>query len=99
MARFVRHLFPWIDDCPIGVLTVPEVLKVLRRIESRGALDTAHRALGNCGAVFRYAIATERGESDPTRDLRGSLPPIKEGHFAAVTDMSKVSPMLRSNYG
>jgi len=45
-----------------------------RRIEKRGALETAHRALGNCGQVFRYAIATGRANRDPTGDLRGALP-------------------------
>ena len=59
---------------------------MLRRIEDRGALETAHRALVNCGQVFRYGVATGRCERDPTRDLRGALPPAKEGHFAATTD-------------
>jgi hypothetical protein len=49
----------------------------VRRIEKRGALETAHRALGNCGQVFRYAIATGRAKRDPTGDLRGALPAVK----------------------
>jgi hypothetical protein len=59
---------------PIADLTAPELLTTVRRIEKRGALETAHRALGNCGQVFRYAIATGRAKRDPTGDLRGALP-------------------------
>jgi len=69
---------------------------VIRRIEQRGALETAHRALGNCGQVFRYAIATGRAERDPSGDLRGALPPVKGEHFASVTEPNKVAEVLRA---
>ena len=57
---FERDIFPWIGGRPIADITAPEILTVLRRIEARGALETAHRALGNIGQVFRYAVATGR---------------------------------------
>lgn len=60
---------------PVGKVTAPELLACLRRIEARGAIETAHRALQNCGQVFRYAIATGRAERDPAADLRGALAP------------------------
>lgn len=69
---------------------------MIRRIEQRGALETAHRALGNCGQVFRYAVATGRAERDPTGDLKGALPPVKGTHFAAVTDSKKVGEVLQA---
>jgi len=47
---------------PIVEVTAPKLLDVVRRIEKRGALETAHRVLGNCGQVFRYAVATGRAE-------------------------------------
>ncbi|BBP04687.1 hypothetical protein TPL01_30130 [Sulfuriferula plumbiphila] len=75
IRRLERDLFPWIGKRPIAEITAPELLAVLRRIENRGALDTAHRAHQNCGQVFRYAIATGRAERDPSPDLRGALPP------------------------
>ena len=74
VRRFERDIFPWIGERPIADITAPEVLTVVRRIESRGALETAHRALGNCGQVFRYAVATGRVKHDPSGDLRGALP-------------------------
>ncbi len=47
-------------------------------------------------AVFRYAIATARLKSDPTRDLRGALTVPTVTHYGAVTDASKVGELLRS---
>jgi hypothetical protein len=55
LTRFERDLFPWIGARPIADLTAPELLTTVRRTEKRGALETAHRALGNCGQVLRYA--------------------------------------------
>jgi hypothetical protein len=75
------------------------LLGVLRRIENRGALDTAHRALNNCGQVFRYGVATARCTRDPSGDLRGALPPVMGGHFAASTDPKRVGEILRAMDG
>lgn len=99
IRRFERDIFPWIGGRPIAEVTAPELLTVISRIENRGALETAHRALGNCGQVFRYAIATGRAERDPSNDLRGALPPVKEQHFAAVTDPTQVAEVLRAIEG
>lgn len=96
IRRLERDIFPWIGDRPIAELTAPELLSVVRRIEGRGAIETAHRALQNCGQVLRYAVATGRAERDPTGDLRGALPPVKGKHFAAVTDPAQVAKLLRS---
>ena len=67
----------------------------MRRIEERNALETAHRALGNCGQVFRYAVATGRASRDPAADLRGALPPVKGAHFAAITEPKRAGELLR----
>jgi integrase len=96
IQRLEKDVFPWLGGRPIAEITAPELLATLRRIESRGALDTAHRALQNCGQVFRYAVATGRAERDPSGDLRGALPPAKKGHFAAITDPLKVGALLRA---
>lgn len=96
IARFERDIFPWIGGRPIADITAPELLAIVRRIENRGALETAHRALGNCGQVFRYAVATGRAERDPSGDLRGALPPFKGEHFSAVTDPAKAAELLRT---
>jgi integrase len=78
------------------LLGAPELLTTARRIEKRGASETAHRALGNCGQVFRYAIATGRAKRDPTGDLRGALPAVRPTHFAAITDPERVGALMRA---
>jgi len=94
--RLERDVFPWIGDKQIAKVTAPELLSLIQRIEKRGAIETAHRALGNCGQVFRYAIATGRAERDLSSDLRGALPPAKGEHFAAITEPKQVAEILRA---
>jgi integrase len=94
IRRLERDVFPWIGGRPIRDVSAPELLTVLRRIEDRGALETAHRAMQNCGQVFRYAIATGRAERDSSADLRGALPPVKERHYAAITDPKAIGELL-----
>ncbi|MBA2410193.1 MAG: integrase arm-type DNA-binding domain-containing protein [Gammaproteobacteria bacterium] len=99
IRRLERDVFPWIGARPVGHITAPELLAVVRRIEQRGALETAHRALRNSGQVFRYAVATGRAERDPAADLRGALPPVKAKHLAAITDPEAVGALLRAIAG
>ncbi|SCX95990.1 integrase arm-type DNA-binding domain-containing protein [Nitrosospira sp. Nsp13] len=99
IRRFERDLFPWIGGKPIAEIAAPDLLATVRRIENRGALETAHRALGNCGEVFRYAIATGRATRDISADLRGALPPVKGEHFAAITEPKQVGALLRAMDG
>lgn len=99
IRRLEKNIFPWIGKRPIDGITPPQLLEVIRRIERRGVLETAHRALATCGQVFRYAVATGRAERDVTADLRGALPPIKRKHFAAVTEPGNVATLLRQLHG
>lgn len=94
LKRLERDIFPWLGGRPVAEITPPELLATIRRIEERGAIETAHRAIANCAQVFRYAIATGRATTDPSRDLRGALTPIKGEHFAAITDPKRVPDLL-----
>lgn len=96
IRRLELNVFPWLSGKPVADITAPQLLQVMRRIEERGALETAHRVLGCCGQVFRYAVATGRAERDPSGDLRGALPPVKSQHFAAVTEPDQTAAVLRA---
>lgn len=96
IRRLERDIFPWIGGKPIAEIKAKELLETLRRIEERGAVETAHRALQNCGQVFRYAIATGRAERDPSPDLKGALPPVKQSHHAAITNPKAIAELLRA---
>lgn len=93
--RLEREVFPYIGNHPISEITAPEILAVVRRIEARNHLETAHRVLQHIGQVIRYAVATGRAESDPTQALRGALPASTVKHMAAPTEPDKVAEVLR----
>lgn len=94
-----KDLNPYIGSKPIAEITAPLLLSVLRKIEKRGAVETAHRARGIAGMVFRYAIATGRAERNPATDLIGALEPPQTTHFASLTEPSEVAPLLRALWG
>ena len=94
-GRLENDVYPWIGTRPIGEVNAPELLAVLRRIESRGALSTAHTVSAICGQIFRYAIATGRAQRDPSADLKGALPPYRIRHLAALTDPVKIGKLMR----
>jgi integrase len=96
MSRLKRDLFPWLGSRPVNQIKAPELLAVLRRVESRGALETAHRIRTIAGQVLRYAVATGRAERDCSGDLKGALPQVREKHHAAITDPKEVGPLLRA---
>ncbi|MFZ5656265.1 MAG: tyrosine-type recombinase/integrase [Pseudomonadota bacterium] len=94
-----NDLAPYIGARPIADVTGPELLAALRKVEARGAVETAHRAKLLAGQVFRYAISTGRAERNPAPDLKDALSQPKGRHFASVTDPAAVGPMLRALYG
>lgn len=81
LRRLELDIFPTLGHRPIQEITAPELLAVLRKVESRGALDISHRLCQTCGQVFRYAIASGRAERDPAADLRGALKTAVKKHY------------------
>jgi len=90
----IKDLFPHIGNRPVNEITAPDLLACLRRVESRGAIETAHRVKQVAGQVFRYAIATGRADRDPSADLRGALASPNKDHFAAITNPKEVGKLL-----
>ena len=82
--RLEGNIFPILGLRPIGEIEAPELLAAIRKIESRGSYDLAHRVLQVCGQVFRYGIATGRCSRDLSKDLYGALTPHQKQHQAAV---------------
>jgi integrase len=93
--RFENDVFPWIGARPIGDVEAPELLAVLRKIEARGAIETAHRAKDACGQVFRYGIAAGHCARNPAADLRDALKPVPLRHHAAIIEPKKGGELLR----
>lgn len=94
-----NDVFPYIGSRPVAELSAPEFLRVARRIEERGAIESAHRIMQNCGQVMRYAIATGRSDRNPVADLKGALASPPEKHHAAITDIAQLGGLLRAIHG
>lgn len=93
---YISRMGPMIARLPISEIGAPDLLAVLRRIEAKGNYETARRVLQLASRVFRYAVATARLTSDPSRDLRGALTAPTVTHFGAITDARRVGELLRA---
>jgi integrase len=89
-----KELFPHVGNRSVGEITAPDLLACLRRVESRGAIETAHRVKQVAGQVFRYAVASGKAERDPSADLKDALATPIKSHFAAITEPKEVGKLL-----
>lgn len=91
-----RDLFPWLGDRRMKEIEAVELLATLRKVEQRGAVETADRGLMLARQVWRYGVATGRVSRDITGDLKGALSPYRGTHFAAITDPVKLGDLIRA---
>lgn len=93
--RLEQDAFPWIGRKPIAEIEAPELLAMLRRVEARGAIETAHRIKDACGQVFRYGVATGACKRNPAADLKDAMQPVQTRHHAAIVEPVQVGKLLR----
>lgn len=98
-TRLTKDILPYLGDRIIDQITAKEVLIVCKRVEERGAIETAHRIKQICSLVFRYALGLGLVDSDPGRDLKNALTPIKTKHMAALTDPKEIGGLMRAIHG
>lgn len=96
LERMEKDLFPWIGSLPLRDVTAPLLLYTLRRIEKRGAHETAHTLRQTSGQVFRFGIATGRCDRNPAPDLHGALVPVIVKHMAAVIETDGAARLMRA---
>lgn len=89
------HLFPHIGSLPLTDVSAPMLLQVLRKVEARGTIRTAHDLREFAGHVFRYGVSTGRCNGNPAADLRGALKPFVERNMAAILDPARAGELLR----
>jgi integrase len=94
--QFERDLLPWLGDRRMKEIEAVELLATLRKVEQRGAVETADRGLMLARQVWRYGVATGRVSRDITGDLKGAMSPYRGTHFAAITDPVKLGDMIRA---
>lgn len=88
------YVLPEIGNVAIEAVNAPILLRMIRKIESKGLHETAHRCKQRCSQIFRYGVATGRADRDPTYDLRGALVPVKAENHAAFTDPAKIRGLM-----
>lgn len=96
IERMEKDLFPHIGKLTLPAITAPVLLDALRKVEKRGASETAHTLRQTAGQVFRYGVQTGRTERSPVNDLHGALKPIVVKHMAAVLEPAKAGELLRA---
>jgi integrase len=96
LTRLEADVFPYVGRRRITDITVSELLGVLRKIEARGAIETAHRALESCSQVFKFAVQEELISSNPARDLKGALRKTKPRHFPAIVKPERLAQLLKA---
>lgn len=95
LTSLERDVFPTLGPLPVRDITPPQVLALMRQIEQRGAVETAHRIRQRISAVFVYAIATGRGEADPAGVIKGALARPTTRRQRAITDLDKARQIIR----
>lgn len=95
-AWLEKNVFPYIGSMPISAIRPLDVLGALRKIEARGALESAHKIKQICGKVFRFAVASGLAERDVTVDLRDALATVPAANYAAITEPNEVAKLLRA---
>jgi hypothetical protein len=90
LDNLVKNAFPYLGNRAIAEINAQELLTMLRRLEARGTIATAHAIRGLCTSIFRYAVATGRAERNPVTDIYGALAPHVRKHHPAITDPDKL---------
>lgn len=93
-ANWLLEQLEPITTYPIADLKPLDILSALKRIEAKGKHETARRCRSFASRVFRYAVATGRGDADPTALLRGALVTPTVTHHAAMIDPKQVGELL-----
>ena len=95
-GRLTNHVIPFIGDKPINSIQPADILAIIKRLESRGTLEIAHRVHQTCSRIFRYAVISGICDRDPAADIRDAIMPVPKKHFASITDAAGVGELLRS---
>lgn len=99
VSWFERFVYPSFGHLPITEVTPRDVLAMLRKIEDRGAIDSARRVRAYCSEVFQFASVQGFVDRDPTAGLLKAMVEKQEKHYASITDPIKAGALLRSIEG
>ncbi len=95
--RLTADVLPALGDRPIKQITAPEIVKMVKAVEERGAREIAKRVLETTSQIFQYAIAHGHATRNPAADVkpRSILKPRKKENYARV-DAKELPVLLRT---
>ena len=97
LRQLERDLFPWIGERPIAQIHAMELLSALHKVEERGALETADRALMLARQVWDYWLPTAGVEQrNITEGLKARLTPYRSKSFAAIVEPKRFGDLMRA---
>ncbi len=98
MRRLEVDVFPWIGARPIASIVPADLVRIIERIESRGAVDLAKRVHNAVGRIFKYAVTKGLASSNPAQSIDLSLILTQNGvqHHSSVTEPKAVGELLRA---
>ena len=94
--RIKKHVLSFIGKRPIGEITPKDVLQICRRIEDDGHEETARRVKTIIGQVFRFAVASDLINFDPTYALNGALKPLHREHYATLINPDDIIILMKA---
>lgn len=95
--NLTKDVFPYLGKRTIRDIEPPELLKVIRKVEERGALDVAHRVLLTSRGVWQHAVANGHADRDITQDIKKALKPHLKRNLPAITDPAQLGALLRAS--
>jgi len=98
LRRLEVDVFPWIGARPVADLLPADLVRIIERIEQRGAVDLAKRVYNAVGRIFKYAVTKGFANSNPAQTIDLNLILTQKGvqHHASVTDPKAVGELLRA---
>ena len=94
--RLEMYVFPSLGDRPIGLVTVPELFAVLKKVQDTGHYETCKRLRHWCHKIWRYAVVTGRAPTNILLQMRGAFIPVRSENHPAITSPERVGQLLRA---
>ena len=93
-----RDIYTWLGKREANTIKASEIIQVVKKVADRGAIDAAKRTKGIIQQVFDYAVAHDKAERNPAKDvnLQLILPKTVKKHYAAITEPAKLAELLRA---
>lgn len=94
-----KDVFPYLGKRPIAEVEPPELLRVIRKVEERGALSVSHRVLTTAHGVWAHAVAEGKAQRNVSLDIKKALKPHAKSNHPAIVEPGKLAELLRATDG